>query len=101
MMHRTRAFLFLSSGIAVAAGMAATAACGSSSSSDQNTSARAEERDKAHAYYVERVHNGVTACVQCHAGTAGPRFMAQEAEESYATIEKTVGLIAAPRNSPL
>jgi hypothetical protein len=48
------------------------------------------------------VHIAIGSCIGCHAGGgAGPRLMAADAEESYTTLEKAGGLIAAPRNSPL
>lgn len=100
-MNKTRAFLALSSGAVVAAWLAATAACGSSDSKASDDSQGQEDREKARAYYIQRVHGGIASCVGCHAGANGPRFMAQDAEASYAAIEKAVGLIAAPKNSPL
>lgn len=86
----------------MAAWLLATPAC-SSSSNDTAVSEKQEERDKAHAYYVERVHNVIASCVQCHSGgdATAPRFMAADAEASYSALERTVGLIAAPKNSPL
>ncbi len=90
---------------ALALGLAATAvpasACGSSNEDDAAASDAERDREAAHQYYVERVHPAVASCIGCHAGQAGPRFMAQDAEESYGALEKTVGLIAAPKNSPL
>lgn len=93
----------MSSALVVAIYAATTpATTGCSSSSDEATSDPAQEdRDKAHDYYITRVHNAIGTCVNCHAGASGPRFMAADAEESYATLEKTVGLIAAPKTSPL
>jgi hypothetical protein len=81
--------------------MAATAACGNSDSTDKAASEQQANRDKARQYYVERVHIALNSCVQCHAGAAGTKFMAVDAEESYSIIEKTPGLIAAPASSPL
>jgi hypothetical protein len=101
-MNRIRAFLLLSSGVVVAAWIGATTACGGSS--DDNASANAQkeqDREKARSYYVERVHNGIASCVGCHNGTSGPRFMAAEPDASYEALQRTVGLIAAPKNSPL
>jgi hypothetical protein len=91
----------MSSVAVVAASVAATTACGSSSSDNEEDPRQAEERDKARAYYVERVHNNITSCINCHAGTNGPRFMAVDPAESYEALERTAGLIAAPKLSPL
>lgn len=85
----------------VAASMAATFACGSSDTEDESAAQAERDREAARDYYLERVHNAVASCVGCHAGTSGPRFMAQEAEASYDALERAVGLIAAPKNSPL
>jgi len=101
-MNLTRALLGLSSGVAAAAWLAATPAC-SSSSEEENTAPQEDERDQARNFYVERVHNGIANCVQCHSGTdpLARRFMAAEADASYTALERSVGLIAAPKNSPL
>lgn len=97
-MMRLRAFLSVSSVVAVWA--AVTTACGDSSESKAPSEAE-EDREKARQYYVERVHNAIGSCIGCHAGASGPRFMAAEAEDSYAALERAVGLIAAPKTSPL
>src|SRR5262245_61485614 len=99
-MRKKPTFLAFSTGVVVAVWMAATA-CGDSDSPGTAASSQEKERDKAHTYYLERVHNAVGSCVNCHAGAKGPRIMAADAEESYLLLEKTVGLIAAPRTSPL
>lgn len=88
-------------GVVVAAWLAGTMGCSSSKSSDTADDQADKDRAAARTYYVTRVHPAATSCVGCHAGAAGPRFMATDAEESYDTIEKTAGLIAAPKNSPL
>ena len=97
-----RARAFLGSCFAVVLGWGALAtACGGTASDDEAAAQRERDRQQAKDYYVQRVHPTLTNCVGCHGGTAGPRIMAAAAEESYATIERTAGLIAAPRNSPL
>lgn len=95
---KTRSFATAS--LVVTAVLAVVTAC---SSSDEEGAAgdKEKERAKAREYYVTRVHPGVTSCIGCHAAGAGPKFMAQDAESSYTTMEKTVGLISAPRTSPL
>jgi mono/diheme cytochrome c family protein len=85
----------------IATSVIASVACGGSDSDEGETDQQAEDRETARSYYVQRVHGALASCVGCHAGGAGPKFMAQDAEESYAVIEKTVGMIAAPKNSPL
>ena len=97
-MMTLRAFLSVSSVVAVWA--AVTTAC-SDSADESGPSQNEEEREKAHAYYVERVHNAIGSCIGCHSGASGPRFMAADAETSYTALERAVGLIAAPKNSPL
>src|SRR5687767_11399550 len=87
-------------GSALVIGATATVAC-SDSSTEETKSTDQIERDRARNYYLDRVHVGINACVTCHSGASGPRFMAAEAEPSYATLEKTVGLISAPKTSPL
>lgn len=81
--------------------LAAVSACGGSKSDDQADNPSAEDLQVAHDFYVARVHPAIASCVACHAGTGGPTFMAQDAEASYSALEKTAGLIAAPKNSPL
>lgn len=76
-------------------------ACSSSSSSNGSDDEAAKDKAAAHDYYVNRVHIAVGTCIGCHGGGAGPRFMATDPDESYATLAKTAGLIAAPKNSPL
>jgi hypothetical protein len=78
-----------------------TTGCSKSKSSDSGESQQDKDLAAARAYYVQRVHPAAGTCIGCHAGDNGPRFMAQDANESYDTIEKTAGLIAAPKNSPL
>lgn len=96
---KTRTF-FLGSTVMVAA-FAATMACGSSSE-DEEASRKEEERAQAREFYITRVHVELANCIGCHSGSSsGSRFMAPDAETSYDTIEKTAGLIAAPKNSPL
>lgn len=97
-MSRMRAFLSVSS--VVAAWVAVTTACGDSTAESDNNEAD-EEREEARQFYVDRVHTALASCVGCHAGASGPRFMAAEAEDSYVALERAVGLIAAPRTSPL
>ena len=87
--------------LTVAAWSAAVVGCG-----DDKTEAEGEtqaDRDRAAAknYYVTRVHPALASCQGCHAGGTGPQFMAKEASDSYGVIEKTSGLIAAPKQSPL
>jgi hypothetical protein len=84
---------------AVVVAAAAGGCKGSDSSGD--TSAQDEALAKAHDFYVQKVHIALTSCVGCHASGDAPRFMAVDAEASYSVIEKTVGLIAAPKFSPL
>ena len=100
-MKRIRAFLFVSSAVMGTLWMGGTTACSDSSDDSKSNAQQEENREKAHTYYVTRVHNGITTCIGCHSGSAGPRFMANDAEDSYTVLEKTVGLIAAPKNSPL
>jgi hypothetical protein len=100
----TRAFARGSAALVVVStallvGAAATIAC--SDSSTETKSNDEVERDRAKNYYLDRVHVGISACINCHSGAAGPRFMATDPEASYTALEKTVGLIAAPKNSPL
>lgn len=98
MIRTVRAFLAVSSVVAVWA--AVTTGC-SNSSETKTSSPEDDDRDKARQYYIDRVHNTIASCIGCHAGTSGPRFMAANAEESYKLLERAVGLIAAPKNSPL
>lgn len=95
-----RAFL-RSSAAVVTAWVVVTTGCSSSKSGDEGESQADKDQAAARQYYVARVHPAAGTCVGCHAGTAGPRFMATEAQDSYDTLEKTAGLIAAPKNSPL
>jgi mono/diheme cytochrome c family protein len=95
-----RAFV-RSSAAVVAAWLFATTGCSSSKSDGGGDTQADKDKAAAHQYYVAHVHPALGSCIGCHAGAAGPRFMAADAEESYATIEKTAGLIAAPKGSPL
>jgi len=95
-----RAFV-KSSAVAVALWLVITTGCSSSKSSSGDDSQGDKDRAAAHDYYVAHVHPALGSCIGCHAGAAGPRFMATDAEESYTTIENTAGLIAAPKTSPL
>ena len=95
---KLRAFLSASSVVAV--WVAVTTACGDSSEST-GPSESEEDREKARLYYVDRVHNAIGSCVGCHSGASGPRFMASDPESSYTALERAVGLIAAPKASPL
>jgi mono/diheme cytochrome c family protein len=81
--------------------LVATTGCSSKKSADEGATQAEEDRAAARQYYVVRVHPAAGSCIACHAGAAGPRFMAADADESYDTIEKTAGLIAAPKASPL
>jgi hypothetical protein len=102
-MNRIRSFLAVGFVGVVIAGAAATAAC-SDSDSDSNSNVKEDEgREKAHVYYVQRVHPAISSCVGCHsvAGTPAAYIMRTEAEASYAALEKAVGLVAAPKTSPL
>lgn len=97
-----RARAFFGSCVAVALGWGVLAtACGGSTEDDEAAAQRERDRQEAKDYYVARVHPTLTSCVQCHGGGVGPRIMAAEANDSYAAIERTAGLIAAPKNSPL
>ncbi len=98
MIRTVRAFLSVSSVVAVWA--LVTTACGESEST-KSTSTESDDRDKAREYYVARVHNAIASCVGCHSGASGPRIMAANADDSYTALERAVGLIAAPKNSPL
>lgn len=102
-MKRTmRTSAYLGTGVVMAAlWMATTVACGSSDEEDPATADKEQERESARNYYVQRVHTQLASCVACHAGSTGPKFMAQDATDSYTTIERTAGLISAPKNSPL
>ncbi len=81
--------------------LAATTGCSSTKASDEGETQAEKDQASARQYYVARVYPATGNCVDCHAGTAGPRFMAPNADDSYETIEKTAGLIAAPKASPL
>ena len=81
--------------------LAATTGCSSTKASDEGETQAERDQASARQYYVARVYPATGNCVDCHAGTAGPRFMAANADDSYETIEKTAGLIAAPKASPL
>lgn len=100
MMNRTRAFLGLST-LALSAWLGTTTACGGADTDSKANSPQEEDREKARLYYVERVHVAISSCVGCHSGAQGQRFMAEDAETSYTALERAVGLIAAPKNSPL
>jgi hypothetical protein len=95
-----RAFLG-SSAVLAGIWLVATTGCSSNKSADEGATQAEEDRAAARQYYVARVHPASSTCIGCHAGAAGPRFMAADADESYDTIEKTAGLIAAPKISPL
>jgi hypothetical protein len=84
----------------VASALSAMIAC-TESDSGSNEDDKEAQREKAREYYVTRVHPAAGSCVGCHAGAQGPRFMAEEAQSSYAAIERAAGLIAAPKISPL
>jgi hypothetical protein len=84
----------------VAVWAAVTIGCGDSNETKGN-SQEEDDREQAHRYYVERVHNTIGTCVGCHSGSSGPRFMANDPEDSYTALERAVGLIAAPKTSPL
>jgi hypothetical protein len=93
---------FFALGLVAAAGCAAAAGCSSKSSSSSGQSQDQIDLQAAHDYYVSHVHPAVTNCVGCHApGGAGPAFMDTDAETSYQDLASSVGLIAAPKNSPL
>lgn len=99
-----RAFIGSSAALVITSlvALSTPTACSSSSSSDGAGSDSEKDKAAAHDYYVSRVHIAIGSCIACHAaGGAGPRFMATDAEESYTLIDKTSGLIAAPKNSPL
>jgi hypothetical protein len=95
-----RAFL-RSSAAVVTAWVVVTTGCSSSKSEDGGETQAEKDQALAREYYVTRVHPAAGSCIGCHAGTAGPRFMSTDAQESYTTLEKTAGLIAAPKSSPL
>jgi hypothetical protein len=81
--------------------LAASTGCSSSKAADEGETQADKDRAAARTYYVGRVHPAAATCINCHSGASGPRFMAAAADESYDTIEKTAGLIAAPKASPL
>ena len=81
--------------------VATTGGCSSKKAADEGETQAEKDQAAARQYYVARVHPAAGTCIGCHAGTAGPRFMSTDANESYDTIEKTAGLIAAPKGSPL
>ncbi len=85
---------------ALVIGASATIACSDDSSTETKSESEVE-RDRAKNYYLDRVHVGIATCIGCHNGANGPRFMADDAEASYTALERTVGLIAAPKASPL
>jgi len=99
-MKKTRAFLGATL-LAVAAWSGATAGCSSEEEKSEGETQKERDQAAARSYYVSRVHNAVSGCIRCHGGASGPRFMATDANESYDLIEKTAGLIAAPKQSPL
>jgi len=82
---------------------AAAGGCKKKDSSDDNAATDDQNQlNEAHDYYVQHVHNAIASCLGCHqAGGSGPAFMAPNAEDSYSLLKKAVGLIAAPKNSPL
>lgn len=94
---------FLRAGaIAAVVAVAATAACGGDDDENNVSSEQQQKRDEAHDYYISRVHDSLGSCIGCHTGsTQGKRFMAEDAESSYNALERSVGLIAAPKSSPL
>lgn len=98
---RTRAFFGGSVATVAVAFVAAAAGCSSSSSGDSKDDEQAQAKAEAREFYVSRVHPAAGTCVGCHSGGGAPQFMAQDPEASYAALEKTVGLISAPKNSPL
>ncbi|HSO31034.1 MAG TPA: hypothetical protein VLT33_00925 [Labilithrix sp.] len=81
--------------------LSAPTACSSSDAKSEGQTEAEKDKAAAHDYYVSRVHVAISSCIGCHAAGAGPRFMAADAEESYKSLERTAGLIAAPKNSPL
>jgi mono/diheme cytochrome c family protein len=103
----SRSFLGRGSAIALFATIVAAAAgggCKGSSDSSDNGTSQDDQRAEAHDFYVQHVHNALTSCINCHGGTAdptAPQFMAALADDSYSLMEKSAGLIAAPKNSPL
>jgi len=98
-----RAFLGSSTAFLALSLLALSAPTACSSSSSDNEGQTEADKDKAAArdYYVTRVHVAVTSCITCHGAGVAPRFMAPDADESYRALEKTAGLIAAPKKSPL
>jgi hypothetical protein len=74
---------------------------GCGNDSEDEADSREEERAAARQYYVTQVHPGITSCVDCHSGKVGTPFMAPAAEASYESLERAVGMIAAPKTSPL
>ncbi|MBX3190122.1 MAG: hypothetical protein KF819_24055 [Labilithrix sp.] len=96
---RTTAFLGATLAAVVAWG--ATAACGGEETKSEEETQKERDLQAAREYYVARVHNVINNCIGCHAGTSGPRIMAADPDESYDTLEKTAGLIAIPKQSPL
>lgn len=99
-MRTTRLFACLLAGSAAIA--AAGVGCKGSSDQSSEDTQKNDARIKAKDYYVQKVHPQLVSCKGCHAGSGkGPTFMAEEAEASYAQLERTVGLIAEPARSPL
>jgi len=99
----TRAFLGRATRTALILALSALAggACKKSSSSS-GSSQQQEDMATAQQFYIQNVHPALQNCIGCHSpGGAGPAFMASNAQASYSAIEGTVGLIAAPKNSPL
>ncbi len=97
---RIRTFLTATTMVVVSL-LGATTSCSSSKAEDDAAAEKEKERAQARSFYVTRVHPRVDTCVACHSGGQGPQFMAADAEASYDALERTVGLIAAPKNSPL
>ncbi len=92
---------FFSLLLIVSGAWAAAIGCSSKSSSG-GTDQAALDKQAAQDYYVQHVHPAMNNCVGCHGnGGAGPTFMDTDPPTSYADIVQTVGLIAAPKNSPL
>ncbi len=97
---RTRSFL-TATALVVATLLGATTSCGNSSAEDPEAADKQKARDDARSFYLTRVHLRLDTCIGCHAGGSAPRFMAADGEASYDALEKTVGLIGAPKASPL
>lgn len=86
--------------LALAAGMGAAIACGSS---DEESSSATQGSD-AKKFFVEKVHGPLSdTCKECHqTGKSGaPVFLGRSADASYVAIEGFPGLVAAPSVSPI